>query len=267
MKNLRFIFNEYKNNLYKVIRISWYEFTSKEKDSYLNVFWIVLGPLIQIGVYWFVFGLGIRNGKPINGVPFLPWMLSGIIPWFFINPSIIQGANSINAKQGIITKMKFPISTIPLITVLTQLYNHLVMLMMLIITNVALGFKLTIYSLQLVYFLIASLIFLLALSLVTSTLVMIIRDVQKLIQSTMRLVFYLTPILWIPDRLPPKIQFILVQSPIYYIVNGYRNSLIYHRPFYLDIGQTISFWIITILLLFLGANLQMKFRNKFIDML
>lgn len=267
MKNLIFLTKEHIDNSYKIFRLSWHDFTVRHRGSYLDILWVILGPLIQIGVYWFVFGLGIRNGRPIDGIPFLPWMLSGLIPWFFINSSIIQGANSISAKQGIITKMRFPISIIPLSTILVQFYNHLVMLLMLIITNVALGYKVTFYALQLIYYLSAGVIFLTSLAWITSTLVIIIKDIQKLIQSTMRLIFYLTPILWSPSNLPKWLQILLENSPIYYLVQGYRNSLLYYRVFYIDLRQTLIFWIITICFILIGSSLQMRFRNKFIDLL
>jgi teichoic acid transport system permease protein len=267
MKNLKYILGEYKESLYKIARVSWYDFMIAYKDSYLGLIWVVLNPMLQIGVYWFVFGLGIRNGRPVDGIPFLPWLLAGIIPWFYISSAVLQGSNSIYAKQGIITKMRFPISIIPLNAVLVELYNHIMMLLILIFINVMLGYTLNIYAFQVIYYLLASIIFLTALAWINSSLIMITRDLQKIIQSIMRLLFYLTPILWSPDNLPKWILTILRASPFTYLTLGYRESLLYNRPFYHNLSGTIVFWAITVILIFTGANLQMKFRNKFIDLL
>ncbi|MBE6053812.1 MAG: teichoic acid ABC transporter permease, partial [Clostridium sartagoforme] len=77
MKDLLFILKEHKENWYKVYKLSLYDFITPLRDTYLGLLWIILNPLCQIGVYWFVFGLGIRNGRAIDGHPFLLWMLAG----------------------------------------------------------------------------------------------------------------------------------------------------------------------------------------------
>lgn len=267
MKNLKLILEEYKKNVYRIMRLSWYDFTIIYKDSYLGMIWAILNPLIQIGVYWFVFGFGIRNGRSVDGIAFLPWMLSGLIPWFFVSGAVLQGSNSIYAKQGIITKMKFSVCIIPLNAVLMELYNHLTMLVILIVTLVVFGYRLNIYAMQLVYYLVSGVIFLTALSWINSTLVMIMRDIQKIIQSFMRLLFYITPILWSTDSLPGWVLALINCSPFTYIIKGYRESLLYNRPIYYNLSETLIFWTITIILIFIGAHLQMKFKNRFIDLL
>lgn len=70
MRDLLFILREHKANFYKIYKLALYDFITPLRDTYLGALWIILSPLSQIGVYWFVFGLGIRNGKPIDGHPF-----------------------------------------------------------------------------------------------------------------------------------------------------------------------------------------------------
>ena len=67
--------------------------------------------------------------------------------------------------------------------------------------------------------------------------------------------------------MPEWMQSILKLNPALYIVNGYRDSILYQQMFYARTDEMFFFWGINILLLVLGCNLQMKFRNKFIDML
>ena len=51
-------------------------------NNYLGIAWELLNPALQIMVYWLVFGLGIRSNNPIDGVPFVLWLLVGISMWF-----------------------------------------------------------------------------------------------------------------------------------------------------------------------------------------
>lgn len=203
MKDLLFILREHKENLYKIYKLSLYDFLTPLRDTYLGAVWIILSPLAQIGVYWFVFGIGIRNGKPVDGHPFLLWMLAGLIPWFYISTSINSGTLAIYSKSAIITKMKFPSSIIPTNNILTQLLNNIPLIFIMIILYVLNGYKATIYYIQIPYYIIAVTLLLIGISLITSALVMAVRDINRLVGTVLRFMFYLTPILWTTINLPP----------------------------------------------------------------
>ena len=267
LRNVLTIFVELWKNRMRMIRISLYDYTLANKDSYLGKLWSILNPLIQIGTYWFVFGVGIRNNKPVGNHPFLPWMLCGLIPWFFISQGVVNGASSIYSKSGTALKLKYPISTIPFGSILVGFYNHLIVLCILAIMLFCFGYYPNLYWFNLIYYFIYEIIFLTSLAMVTSVLTMIARDFQKLIASLIRLWFYLTPILWNMDKLPEWVQFVLRLNPALYIVTGFRDSLIYKNMFYIHTNKILFFWTINLVLIIIGCNLQVKFRNKFIDML
>ena len=88
MKSIKYVLNVNIQNIYRMLCIVKYEILSENRDSNLGMLWVVLDPLIQILSYWFAFGVGIRGGKPINDIPYITWMLAGIVPWFFLSASI-----------------------------------------------------------------------------------------------------------------------------------------------------------------------------------
>ena len=112
LKSIKYVLKENFSNLFRIYSISKYELLSDIRDSRLGIFWNFANPLIQILTYYFVFGL-VMNRKDVDGIPFIQWMLAGMVVWFFINPCITQGANAIFSKTGVITKMKFPVSVLP----------------------------------------------------------------------------------------------------------------------------------------------------------
>ena len=89
--------------MFKSIRYVLNELLSDMRDSRLGVFWNFANPAIQIITYYFVFGL-IMNRKAVGKIPFIQWMLCGMVVWFFISPCITNGANAIYAKRNVITK-------------------------------------------------------------------------------------------------------------------------------------------------------------------
>lgn len=255
------------NNINLIFRIAKYDMKSKYEPHYLGRFWQFLSPLLQILIYWFVFGIGIRGGSPIDGYAFFPWLIVGLVPWFYISTTINQGSNSIFSKLNLVTKMQFPISVLPSITVISNAFSFFIMLVfvggILAIYQINPG----IYLLQLPYFLFAVLVFLFAATLLFSTLSTIIRDFHLLLQSVMRMFLYLTPILWNVDQLPEIFVQVLKLNPLFYLIDGFRNTLLGNGWFFNDIVYSIYFWVITLFILFIGSYLHIKFRKSFIDYL
>ena len=87
---------------------------------------------LQIMVYWFVFGMGIRSNQPIHGIPFIYWLLVGISMWFFVNQGILEGTKSVSMKFNQVAKMNFPLSIIPTYTVTSRFYGHIGLLLIII---------------------------------------------------------------------------------------------------------------------------------------
>lgn len=265
IESIKYTVNENLNNMYKIFCIVKYEILSENRDSKLGMLWVILDPLIQILSYWFAFGLGIRGGQPVNGIPYISWMLSGLVPWFFLSASIREGANSIHRKNAIITKMKFPVSILPTTVVFKAVFYHIVTFVICYIFILFKGTKPTWNNLNIIYYLFASIAFSISLSMTTSVLNMFTRDVKKAINAGMRLLMFVTPILWSMEKLPAKVQMIMKCNPIYYIVEGYRESL-FSQNTMLDRGaETLVFWLIVSSLFITGSVLMYKFKHKFID--
>ncbi|MBO1005562.1 ABC transporter permease [Pseudogracilibacillus auburnensis] len=274
LKSVIQVIREQIENRELIIRMAAFELKGSYQIHYLGSFWQFLNPAIQIGIYWFVFGLGIRGGAAVDGTPFFLWLLAGLVPWFFISPSIIQGANSVHQKIGIVSKMHFPISLLPTIRIISSTPQFIVMLIILFIVSLIYGLKPSLYTLQIIYYTFAMYVFLIAFALIASTISTLVRDFQLLLQSMMRMLFYLTPILWSTDLIINKLgdfgrllENILRLNPLYYIVQGFRDSVLGKAWFFEDLIYMGYFWIVTFALLYFGSVLHLKFRKDFMDYL
>lgn len=267
MNSMIMVLKEQINSLYLIQRLSVYEVKSTNNNNYLGLVWEVLNPLIQMSIYWFVFGLGIRGGQGVDGVPFIYWLSAGLVVWFFINPTMLQASKSIYTRLNMISKMNFPMSVIPSYVIMSNFYQHVILVGIVTILFIVMGQGISIYYIQLVYYMFAALMLVFSLSLITSTLATIVRDVQIIVQSIMRMMLYVTPILWTPERLPSVFQKIMYLNPFCYIVDGYRASLLGKSWFYEDISYTLYFWAFVFILLLIGTTLHVKFRKHFADYL
>ncbi|CAI8720663.1 ABC transporter permease [Bacillus pseudomycoides] len=267
MNSMIMVLKEQVNSLYLIQRLSIYQVKSTNNNNYLGLVWEVLNPLIQMSIYWFVFGFGIRGGQGVNGVPFVYWLSAGLVVWFFVQPAMLQASKSIYTRLNMISKMSFPMSVIPSFVIMSNLYQHLILIGIVTILFLVTGQGISIHYIQLVYYMFATLMLIFSLSLITSTLATIVRDVQMIVQSIMRMLLYLTPILWTPEKLPSFLQKIMQLNPFCYIVDGYRDSLLGTGWFYEDLNYALYFWSFVLVTLLIGATLHVKFRKHFADYL
>lgn len=262
------VIREQISSFYLIRRLSLFELKSANNSHYLGILWELINPMIQIGIYYFVFGYGIRGGRAVEGIPYFYWMLAGILVWFFVNPAILDASKSIYTRIALIAKMSFPMSVIPTYVIISKFYQHLMLVGVIVAIFQFTGYPISIYYLSLPYYMFATIILLVAISLITSTLATIVRDVQMIVQAIVRMLLYLTPLLWTPERLPHIVQSVMKFNPLYYIAEGYRAALLGHSWYLIEhIKYTAYFWGLVFVLLFIGSALHLKFRNRFVDYL
>jgi len=273
MKSAIIVLKEQLDNFYLIRRLSLYELKSTNKNNYLGMAWEILNPSIQIAIYWFVFGT-LRGRDPVSvggmEVPFFSWLLPAFFLWIFFYQSTIQGSKSIYTRLRMLSKMNFPMSVIPSYVIFSKLYVHLIMLSIAIIILQFSGFFINPYYLQLFYFVVASLCFIFAISLITSTLSTIIRDVHMLLNSTLRMLLYLSGVLWPITLLDdwPLIMNLMKLNPLYYLIEGYRHALFGIDWYFITHWQySLYFWGLVIVLFLFGSMLHVRFRRHFIDYL
>lgn len=262
------IFQEQIRHWTLIHRLGWFELKTKYIGNALGILWIFLNPLLQIGVYWFAFGIGLKQGSPINGIPYVYWITVGLIGWFYINQSLSTGTSSIYSKIGIISKMNFPLSIVPSFTVYAQLLEHAVLLCLTLMVFQSVGYGVGWHTLQLPYYILATTCFLVSANLLLATLATVVRDVKLLMNAILKFGMFLSPVLWTPDHLPMALQNILHLNPIFYLLEGYRSALLGDGVWFFERGAyTCYFWGLTFGLFVLGAIMNQRLKRNLLDYL
>lgn len=255
-------------NIKRIAALAYFQYRIGTKDFFLGEIWKLLTPFIQIGAYWLVFGIGLRSGLPIDGIPYVVWLTCGVAPWYWMNSCIARSASSIYGKAAMLTRSNIPTCLIPLSSVLASAMDSGWSFLLMLIIYFANGCMPTASALGLLYYIFSGLMFLSVCSLITSALVMLARDFQKLIQAVMRLMFFLSPIFWKPGKtLPGAFHAFDICNPFGYIIRGFRNSLLYNTSILSDGRETIIFWCIVLVLYLIGSSFQSKMRKNLLDYL
>ena len=125
-----------------------------------------------------------------------------------------------------------------------------------------------IYWIQIIYYAIAAFILLLAISLTTSALVVVSRDIEFLLKSVIVLVFWVSPILWpISNITNPLLNIVVKLNPFFYVIEGFRESILYHQWFWQSPVLTLYFWGVVVVLMLFGIFIHGKLRDYFADIL
>lgn len=234
--------------------------------SILGFVWTIIQPIILLGMYWLVFGIAFK-AQPVHGVPYFLWIGVGLSNWFFFI-DVINGATwSIVGNSNLIKKTLFPPYFLPLIRIVSGIATHLIFVFLLYLILIFKGYCPSLYDLQLLYYLLATIIFTAGLSLLCASLQVFFRDVAPIVQVGTQILFWATPIFWDLNQMPASIRPILDLNPLGYLVNGYRDSLLLHIPFWSHMTQTLFFWGFTLIFVFIGGYTFKKLRPHFGDVL
>jgi len=238
----------------------------KYQGNFLGVAWALIQPTATIIIFWFVFQVGFKS-KPVDNFPFILWLVTGMFPWFYFAEGLSNGTNSIIANSFLVKKVVFRVSLLPIVSLLSALGIHIFFIFFMFAMFMYYGYMPEIYWLQLIYYVFALSVFLLGLSWITSSVVVFFKDMGQLVAIIIQFGFWLTPIFWNITIIPEKYHWLIELNPIVYIIEGYRNSMIYHKWFWEDINMTIYFWIATVTIFVIGGLTFKKLRPHFADVL
>lgn len=261
---------EYRHQIFKLAKA---DIVKTYRGAALGWAWAVIKPAVTIFVYWFTFQIGIRGGgdKIVDNFPFFLWLICGMIPWFYMNDMLTQGTDSVRKYSYLVTKMKFPVSTIPTFVSISKLIVHLILLVIMGIIFTAMGYPPTIYWLQLPFYLLLNFIFFTVLTLFSSLLSAISKDFSNLVKSMITAIFWLSGIVWNVNTLDVEkylwIKKLMMVNPITYLVEGYRNCFIHQIWFFEQPKRLLYFGIILLVMIVLAIWIYRKLRKEIPDVL
>lgn len=256
---------EYKK---QIIKLAKADLIKTYRGSALGWAWAVIKPTVTIFVYWFAFSIGLRAGKDISGYPFFLWLISGLVPWFYMGDMITGGTNCIRKYSYLVTKMKFPVSTIPTFVSLSNLFINIILITIVVLIFWAFGYTPDIYLLQLPFYILLSFIFFTLWASFASFIGAMSKDFINLVKSFITAVFWLSGILWDADKITnPMLHRFLMLNPVTFLVTGFRNCFINKIWFFDQPKRLMYFAILTIVLLILTLIVQKRLRKEIPDVL
>lgn len=231
--------------------------------SYLGVVWLFLQPLLFIFILYAVFTMGFRAGIS-EEMPFSIYLVTGMVAWLHFAANFSANTAAISSYAFLVKKVDFRLSVLPIVKMGGSIVVHVFLIVVAISMAWYQGYTPSLYTLQLLYYWMAMSALLLGLGWLTSSTSIFIRDVAKIVAIFVQFGFWMTPIFWNISMVPDKYRWIAELNPMYYIVSGYRDSIVSQIPFWERDGNTY-FWTFTFIILYLGITVFRRLRPHFAE--
>jgi ABC-type polysaccharide/polyol phosphate export permease len=200
----------------------WMDILQRYRRAVIGPFWITLSMLIMVSAMGILYA-GIFR---INPYVYLPYLACGMVCWTFVQSCIAESTSVFVSSEGLIKYGGIPYTT----HAMRLLYrNYIVFAHNILVIILIYIWQPSMLNMNIFYLIPSTL-------LVTATLFMIclifgticvrFRDFAQIITSSLQILFFISPIMYKIDAVPPKLMFVAQFNPVYYVVEAFRAPLL-----------------------------------------
>lgn len=220
---------------------------------YISYLWWIIEPLLQLLVYWFVFGVVFESQVP----NFVSFLLIGLVIWRWLTSNIADGSYSLLANKGIICQVWIPKYVFPNVVLLVHFFKFLVIFSLLLIYLWFAGFPPNWAYFALIPIFVVHIVLTGGIAYIFAALYPFLPDLRLLVETGLRLAFFLSAVFYSVERLDPKYHIYFQFNPFAQIIIAVRDVLIEGKmPSWTALGFAVSVGLVCALI---GLRLLKRF--------
>lgn len=239
------------------------------QGSFLGIAWAFLTPLLMVVLYTLIFseiiGLRFREVEGDSTLNFGLYLYCGLLPFLAFSEALNRAVNIIKSNAQFVKNLVFPTEILPLAaslgTVIDKVFGVGIVALVLLALEGRLNWTLALVP----FFVVLQVIFVLGLSYFFAAVGALIPDIRGSLQAVVRVMFFLTPIIW-PASLAEErgLGLVVDLNPVAFLVGAYRDIILE--------GQVPSLMSISLFTLFSlgmlagGFAVFMKVKHRFADL-
>jgi lipopolysaccharide transport system permease protein len=204
----------------------WRDVKVRYKQTIVGVVWVVLQPLLTMGVFTLFFG---RLAKlPSDGLPYPIFYFAALVPWAYFSQAILGCTNVIVENQHVITKVYFPRLVLPLAAVSSGLVDFAIGFIVMLVLTASYGIWPSSAALALPLLVLLVLLTALGIGLWTSALNALYRDVRSIIPFLVQFWMLASPVAYPSSLVPHRWRWLYGLNPMAGVIDGFRWALTGH---------------------------------------
>lgn len=243
------------------------ELRAKFVRSRLGGLWMILQPLLQVMILAFVLSAVLSAKLPgINSrYAYAIYLTAGTFGWSLFAEIMNRCTNLFIDNGNLLKKLCFPKIALPLIVTGSALVNNLLLFVAILLIFALLGHFPGSALVWLPVLMLVNIALALGLGLILGVLNVFMRDVGQVLPVIMQLLFWFTPIVYMLQIIPARLQKWLMLNPVIPIIKGYQNVLLYnHAPDWPALGGIA---LVALVLLALALFMFRKASPEMVDQL
>ena len=239
------------------------------QSSYLGFVWAFLSPLMMVALLTLVFsellGIRFREVTGDSALNFGLYLYCGLIPFLAYSQALTQGVNVIRRNSNLVQGVVFPLEILPVTTVITSLIQSMFGVGALMLVLMALEHRLHWTALLLPLVIVPQLLFTLGLCYLMAVAGTYVPDIRETLRALVRATFFITPILWPPERVPEDLRFLVNYNPLAVLVESYRRLILDGElP---NAEAAVYFSLFAAVLFVVGLTVFIRFKDNFADLI
>ncbi len=214
---------QYRELLYFFV---WRDVKIRYKQTAIGIAWVVLQPLLTMGVFTLFFG---RLAKlPSDGLPYPVFYFAALVPWTFFSGALQSATNIVVENQRVITKVYFPRLILPLSAVLSGLVDFAIGFTVLLAVTLGYGMRPGLAALWLPVLLLLAFATALGVGLWLSALNALYRDVRYVMPFLVQFWMLASPVAYPSSLVPERWRWLYGLNPMTGVIEGFRWALTGH---------------------------------------
>jgi lipopolysaccharide transport system permease protein len=255
----------YRNFILSSIRA---EIRARFVRSRLGGLWMIIHPLAQAAILALVLAEimaaklpGLANDR----FSYALYLLCGMLGWSLFSDLVSRCLTLFIDNGNLMKKMLFPRICLPLIVAGSALLNNLLLFLAVIAVFVVSGHLPGVQIVWVPALMLLTLAVGLGVGLLLGVVNVFVRDVGQVVPVVLQFGFWLAPIAYTPDIVPPSMRRILYLNPMTPIVQSYQDALLFNRvP---DLGNLASLALCALILLGVALVLFRRASPEMVDVL
>jgi lipopolysaccharide transport system permease protein len=227
----------------------------------LGFLWSIANPLSSAVVYLIAFQILMRIRIP----DYLLILITGTFTWQWFTNVVGSASNAFVGNASLIKKVSFPRNIVLLCMSCNHLIHFLMSVPVILLFLFIYGRHPTlawIYGMPLLTAIHFTMAYGLALALASINL--FFRDMERLVGIILNFTFYLTPVLYPIETVPPKLQHLLLFNPAAPLILAWRDLLMYGRVHWLYLAISAGY---AALFYLLGMAIYKRLSWKFAEVI
>jgi ABC-type polysaccharide/polyol phosphate export permease len=226
--------------------MAWQDIRQRYRGSVIGPFWLTFSMAIMVGALGVLYSAIWR----IDITTFLPYLTLGVLFWNLISSLVNDGTSTFVRAEGILLQVRMPLTVHVMRSVVRNLivflHNCVVAIAILVFFAVPQSLYSLVSLVGLVLILINGFWFTFLIGMMCTR----FRDIGPIVSSLTQIVFFVTPIIWLPTALGNKF-WVMYFNPAYVFLEIARGPLLGHtipwQVWVMAFGITVIGYLVTFL--------------------